>query len=135
MRQLIDRIKREQSKPLSARQHPTRAQGSSLATILSFLGRSDAVAAEHAVARAARELEAFVTIEATGPGLFTRGVAALVLQQGQVDEVGIVLLAPPVWFYPIPNRPVATPSPPAAGAVPEVAYAVHHWARSWQTRG
>lgn len=99
------------------------------------------------------------TIEATGPGLFTRVVWEHLKankEEGGGEEEGStssLLLAPPQWFYPLPNNsPVSfsgrlwqadaqdgedeeDPGESARASmvvIPGVTYAIHHWACSWQ---
>lgn len=114
-----------------------------MAAILGFLGQVEAAAVKQAVEAEERTQAAMGTIEATGPGLFTRVVAEhlLLLQQAphkanDMDQETIIL-APPEWFYPMPNHvAVADASSSLSSSsffvVPGVTYAVHHWARSWQ---
>ncbi len=98
-----------------------------MAAIMGFLGQTDVVAVTKAVVATASDEQhraAMSTIEATGPGLFTRVVAAHLQGQGADG----ILLAPPPFFYPVPNNvPISE-----RYVLPGVSYALHHWARSWQ---
>ncbi len=158
---LIERIHTQHSQlppcpPPLASQPPTSPSSSSpsssssskvpanLASILGFLDQGEAAAVKQAVEAGVRNISAMGTIETTGPGLFTRVVAEHLKQldkqsvhKGARDKI---ILAPPAWFYPMPNHvalmSVSSPSPssssPNVHLVPGVTYAVHHWARSWQ---
>lgn len=100
------------------------------------------------------------TIEATGPGLFTRVVwehlkANKEKAGGEEGGTLSLLLAPPQWFYPLPNNSAVSfsgrlwqaytqegeeeeegdPGESARASmvvIPGVTYAIHHWACSWQ---
>ncbi|GAB5034059.1 surface protein sur1 [Nannochloropsis oceanica] len=117
---------------------------SNFAAILGFLGQGEAAAVKQAVEAGVRNVSSMGTIEATGPGLFTRVVAEhLQLLEEQSVHAGTrdkILLAPPAWFYPMPNHvahvsvPSSSPSSSSSNVyvLPAVTYTVHHWARSWQ---
>lgn len=114
-----------------------------MAVILGFLGQGEAVVVKQVVEAGERNEAAMGTIEATGPGLFTRVVAEHLQHQQQQSVLqagdkkrGTIILAPPEWFNPMPNHVAAASSSSSTSSlpfiVPGVTYAVHHWARSWQ---
>ena len=79
------------------------------------------------------------TISRTGPGLFTRTVLEYILEQNSKAAVsnsgGYATIFPCQAFYPVPNTAAnITPSILSSCTNEEVTMAVHHWAKSWQTK-
>jgi len=148
LRSLIERIHTQHSQPLPpppSKPSPPSQAPANLATILGFLGQGDAAVVKQAVEAGERNQAAMGTIEATGPGLFTRVVAEHLQQlhkqqqskqDGDGHERDRIILGPPEWFYPMPNHVAQASSSSSSSStiylVPGVTYAVHHWARSWQ---